>query len=196
MHSVKLGWEGFYYSYLHIWLHVCAGFGDIKKLYCKCSKQQERENCTSTEWLILWNIGEQDSDYELLTGKVGKFGATAVWLWDKHSFTWPEMIRFSPSQLLSSCVFLTALTSCIPSTASSCSSSSPSFFCWEMEEYNSTTTGYYISVAKTLQCRPMVMIFSAWKCIAVMRTCTGMHFSTWQTHGRFGLLSLLNHGLW
>lgn len=54
--------------------------------------------------------------------------ATAVRLWDKHSFTWTEVIRFSPSQLLPSCIFLTALTSCIPSRASCCSSSCTPIF--------------------------------------------------------------------
>lgn len=122
--------------------------------------------------------------------------ATAVHLWDKHSFTWTEVVRFSPSQLLPSCVFLTALTSCIPSRASCCSSScTPSFICWEME-YSCATTGSCVSVAKTLQCRPMVVILSAWKYIAVTGTCMGMQFSTWQTHGRLDPLSLLNHGLW
>lgn len=49
-----------------------------------------------------------------------------------------------------------------------------------------------VSLAETPQCRPTVMIFSVWKCVTVMGTCTEIHFSIWLICGP---LFPLHHGL-
>lgn len=61
--------------------------------------------------------------------------------------------------------------------------------------YTSATTDSCLCSWNTAVQAFMVMTFSVWKCVTVMRTCMGMHFSTWLIHRRLGPLSLLHQGL-